>query len=172
MDFEQIISYSIGGLAMSLVMAFLNKGASKNISGNHIGEFELRMNRLYQFLGFFCLGIAAITIFATIYLQEEEILFIVICVLLFFVVLGLPCLLFYNNHKLIFNDERIIVQSWTKKLQKISWREIEEISFNKFSGYLKIKGANKEMAIHQHIVGLKQFTNKMEQRTGRNVAEL
>ena len=67
---------------------------------------------------------------------------------------------------------RVAVQDWRKRIEIIRWEEINEITFNPFSGYLKIRGINKRITVHQHLVGLKEFTNKMEEKTKWNASEL
>lgn len=172
MDWEKVITYGLIGLAVSLAMNYMNKGASQEIAKNPSGEIELRMNKLYQILGYLSIGFASIFVIAALYYQEKEMYIIGMSMLLLFGGLGIPCLMYYQNHKLKFDDEKIVAQNWRKKIEEITWREIDEIKFNPFSGYLKIRGLNKKMTIHQHLVGLKEFTNKMEEKTKWKAKEL
>lgn len=172
MDWEKVILYGLIGLAVSLTMNYMNKGASQEIAKNMNGEIELRMNKLYQILGYVSICFASIFVITALYYQEKELYIIGVLMLFLFGGLGIPCLMYYQNHKLQFNDERIIVQNWRKKVEEITWGEINEIKFNPFSGYLKIRGLNKIITIHQHLVGLKEFTNKMEEKTNWKTSEL
>lgn len=172
MDWEKVIFYGIIGIAVSLAMNFMNKGASQNIRENENGEIELRMNKLYQILGYLCIGITTIFVLAAIYYQDEEMYLIGGIMFLLFGGLGLPILMYYNNHKLRFNDDRILVHNWLGKSNEIKWSEIDSIKFNPFSGYLKINGLNKKLTIHQHLVGLKEFLKRMEEKTKWKVSEL
>lgn len=130
------------------------------------------MNRFYQILGYISIGFASIFVIAALYYQEKEMYVMGLAMLLLFGGLGIPCLLYYRNHKLKFNDDKITVQNWRKKNQEISWAEIDEIKFNPFSGYLKLRGVNRKLTIHQHLVGLKEFIKKMEEKTKWKASEL
>ena len=171
MDWSKIITYGLIGLAVSLAANYMNRGTNQEIAKNSNGELELSMNKLYQILGYASIGFASILI-AVLFYQETEMYMVKILIILLFGGLGVACLMYYQNHKLKFNDERIIVQNWRKKIEEIAWDEIDKIKFNRFSGYLKIRGLNKKMSIHQHLVGLKNFTNKMEEKTKWKTSEL
>ena len=172
MDWEKVIMYGLIGLAVSLAMNYMNKGASQEIEKSTNGEIELRMNKLYQILGYLSIGFASSLVIAALFYQEQEMYIVGIAMLLLFGGLGIPCLMYYQNHKLRFDDEKITVQNWRKKIKEIAWREIDDIRFNPFSGYLEIRGLDKKMAIHQHLVGLKKFTDKMEEKTKWRTSEL
>ncbi len=172
MDLEKVITYLSVTLAVSLAMNYLNRGASQEIEQSKNGEIELRMNKLYQILGYVCIGFASIFVMAALYYQEKEMYVIGIVMLILFGGLGISCLMYYQNHKLTFDDEKITVQNWRKKIEEIKWGEINEIKFNPFSGYLNIRGLNKKMTIHQHLVGLKAFAKKMEEKTKWKTSEL
>lgn len=172
MDWEKVITYGLIGLAVNLAMRYMSKGASQEIDKDMNGDIELRMNKLYQIVGFVSIGFALIFVIAALYYQEKEMYMIGTAMLLLFGGLGLPCLMYYQNHKLKFNDTRIIAQNWKKKTGEITWTEIDDIKFNPFSGYLKIFGLNKKLIVHQHLVGLKAFTKKMEEKTKWKASEL
>lgn len=172
MDWEKVVTQGLIVLAVSLAMGYMNKGASKEIEENIHGEVTLRMNKLYLVLGYVAIGLASIFMLAIFYYQEKEMLIVGLPVCLLFGGLGLICLLYYRNHELKFNDKKILVKSWKGKIQEIAWEEINEIKFHAFSGYLKLKGFNKKMTIHQHLVGLKAFTKKMGEKTKWNAVDL
>lgn len=81
-------------------------------------------------------------------------------------VLGLVYLMRYHNHKLIFDDEKIIVQNWRGETKEMNWTEINEIKFNYFMIYFKIKGSNKQILINQYLVGFTGFVKKMKEKIG------
>lgn len=165
MELEKIITYGLIGLAVSLAMSYLNKGASQEIINKTNGLLELRMNKLYKILGYLCIGFASIFTIASLYYQEKEMYIIGVLAITLFGGLGVPCLMYYRNHKLRFDHQKIIVQNWIKKKKEIRWEEIDEIKFNPFSGYLIIRSKTEKVKIHQHLVGLKEFTNEMEAKT-------
>ena len=172
MDWEKVLTYVLSGLAVSLVLNYMNKGASQGIASGLNGQIALRMNKLYQILGYVSIGIALIFVVAALYYQEKGMYIIGILMLFLFGGLGILCLMYYQNHKVEFDDKKITVQNWRKKIEEITWDEINDIKFHPFSGYLRLRGLNKEMAIHQHLVGLKEFTNKMEEKTKWKTKEL
>ena len=172
MDLGKVIAYVLIGMAVTLVINYMNKGASQEIEKGLNGEVELRMNKFYQTLGYVSIGIALIFILIALYYQETEMYIIGVLMLLLFGGLGLFCLMYYRNHRLNFNDEKIIVHNWRRKIEEISWGEIDEIKFNPFSGYIKVRGLNKNLRIHQHLVGLKEFTESMEKKTKWKASKL
>jgi len=90
----------------------------------------------------------------------------------FFGGLGTILIMYYQNHILTYNDNKITVQNWRKQTKEITWEEIENIKFSPLSGYLKIYGLGKKLSIAQHMVGLKGFTNMMEAKTKWNARDL
>ncbi|MEN0045748.1 MAG: hypothetical protein AAF806_01680 [Bacteroidota bacterium] len=130
------------------------------------------MEGLYKKLGYLGIGRTAIFILAILYYQNREMYFIGGIMLLLFGGLGIPIFMYYKNHNLRFNDDQIVVQSWLKKTTEIKWSEISQIQFNPFSGYIKIEGDSENVRINQHLVGLKAFLEKMEEKTKWTVKEL
>lgn len=157
--------YGLIGLAVSFSLSYMNKGTNQSVGRNAEGFVELRMNKFYQILGYVVLGLGFIILLVIIYYQEKEMTLIGALAILFVVGLGLPVLLYYRNHKVYFNEETVTVISWTGKKQVIRWEEIQKISFNAFSGYLKLFGLANKVKMHQHLVGLKEFIKMMEEKT-------
>ena len=172
MDWEKIIFYGLVGIAVSFAMNYLNKGANQNVEKRKNGDIELGMNRLYQTLGLAGVGSAVVFIAVALFIHEKEVYIISTLMVLLFGGLGVPCLMYYKNHKVTFNDKTISVQNWKGKTNNITWTEINRIKFNPFSGYLKIYGLDKKLTIHQHLVGLKEFVKKMEEKTKWKANEL
>ena len=166
MEWLQFISTGFSILFTAIAFGYLNHGASQIESKELVnGGVELRMNKLYQYLGYFLISLSAIFTFGLVCYLGTEIFMAAFLIFLILSGFSIPMLMVYNNHKILFNDEKIVVQNWRKKIQKISWTEITEIKFHFFSGNIKVHGLNKTLKIHQHLVGLKTFTNKMEAQT-------
>ncbi len=172
MDWEQFIFYGLIGFAVSFTLNYMNEGASRKIEKNKNGETELRMNKLYQILGYTCIVMTSIFLVAALYYQDRELYLIGGIILLIFGGLGVSLLMYYRNHRLIFNDQRIIVYNWRGKPKQLNWNEIEQIKFNLISGYLKVTSNATKLIIHQHLVGLKVFLKKMEEKTKWKAEEL
>ena len=165
MDWEQIITSGLIGITITLVFSYMNNGANEEIEIQSNGDIELRMNKFYHILGYLSIGFASIFVMAALYYQDKEMYILGFAMLLLFGGLGLLILMYYLNHKLMFNEDKIIVHNWRREVQEIYWTEITEIKFNAFSGYLKINGRNKNLKIHYHLVGLKEFTKRIDQKT-------
>ncbi|WP_020531712.1 hypothetical protein [Flexithrix dorotheae] len=165
MNWEKLVLYSLIGVGVSLAMNYMNKGTNQKIEKTVGGEIELRMNKLYLVLGLFFIGMTSIFVIAGIFYQDKGMYIISLVVFLIGGVAGTPCLLYYRNHKLKFNETSISVQNWKGTIRQIKWSEISQIKFNPISGYLKLIGVDKKLTIHQHLVGLKEFTTMMEEKT-------
>ena len=165
MDWEKILTYGLIGFAVALFMNYLNRSANRGSIKNKSGQYELRMNRLYQIVGLLSIFIAIVFLIAAIYYQEKEMYIIGFAMVLLFGGLGIPLLLYYINHRLIFDEDKITSTGWTKKEITLRWDEITEISFSPFWGKIKVQGQNSQLNIHQHLVGLKEFVKLMENKT-------
>lgn len=172
MDWEKIILYGVIGLVVSFMMSYMNKGASQKIEENENGEIELQMNKLYQIIAYISIAIAIVFIIAAVYYQDNEIYLVSGLMLLLFGGLGVLVLMYYRNHKLKFGEERLVVQNWKGQKTELKWTEINHVKFNPFSGYLKINSLTKSLTIHQHLIGLRSFIEKMEEKTKWKAAEL
>ena len=172
MDWEKILTYGLIGIVVTLFMNYLNRSANQGSIKNKFGKYELRMNRLYQIVGLISIFIAIVFLIAAIYYQDKEIYVIGFAMVLLFGGLGIPLLLFYINHKLVFDENKITSTGWTKKETTLRWDEITKISFSPFSGKIKVQGQNSQLNIHQHLVGLKEFVNLMESKTKWRASDL
>lgn len=165
MNWETIITYTIINIAVFAAIAYLARGASKNVDRNAEGQFVLRLSRLYQILGIILLAFCSIFIFAGIYYQEKDLLLISFLMFLTIGILSLACLLWYYNHQVIFDEKTISASTWTKKITSMQWDEIESIKFSPMSGYIKIKSLDKTIKLSSHLIGLKEFIKIMEKQT-------
>ena len=164
MDWENVILYTVIGAVITTMMYFVNKGANKAIETIN-GVTELRMNKFYQIVGYSALVIFLGFIVAAIYINETAFYIALIFIFLLFGGTGLACVLWYRNHKIIFDDNKITVYNWKKQVEEIYWEEITAIKFRPIAGNIKITGSNKIVKVHQHLVGLKTFIQKIEEET-------
>ena len=169
MDGEQVISYGVIGVAISfaisMIINFRKKRASQEVGDNVKDEIELKIGKFYQIVGYHGIVMAFIFPIGALFYQETEMYIMGVTLFLLFGGLGLLLVMYYRNHRLRFDDHKIIVHSWRNKIEEITWQEIEEIKFNQTSGYLKIMGINKKLLIHKDLVGLHEFIQKMEEKT-------
>ena len=173
MDWESLIRYGLIGAAVAGVMTYLNKSSIKEVEPSEDGITVLRMNKFYQYIGWgaVCIGVLSCVI-PLFYPEEEDIYLFGIFALSLFGGLGAAFVLYGRNHWLEFNDESITVQNWKGKAETVAWNDIKDVRFNTISGYVKISGPKKTLNIHMHLVGLRTFLNKMEEKTEWKVSEL
>lgn len=152
-------------VAVKLAIDFLNKSANKEAEEDEHGRFILRLNRLYQIVGFISIVMGLFGLSIILYFKESDIAIISLIIMGIFWGAGIPCLIWYYNYKLTFDNRTVTVKSWTTKEETIDWSDIQDIVFKRWSGYIKVIGENKRMTIHSHLVGLKSFIKMMEKKT-------
>lgn len=172
---EKIILYTIIGIAVSIAFAFLTKATAKSIAPNKNGLYNLSMNKLYGIMGFVGLIIGLLfLIFLPLTAEQNDsgILTIIILMLLIFWGTGIPCLLYYRNHNVTFDDKSIKTTNVFGKLKEIQWSDVLEIKFQALTGLLVLKTNNETIKVHQHLVGLSKFIEHIEDKTKWNRKEL
>ena len=88
MDWDSIVTYGLIAGIVSLMLAFLNKGASEEPQPNAAGAVALRMHRLYQILGVaFCL-VGLVILVAGALTDEAKAFIYAIPLFLFFALTG------------------------------------------------------------------------------------
>jgi hypothetical protein len=111
---EKIILYAIIGIAVSTALAFLTKSTGKSVSIDESGQFNLRMNKLYGIMGVIGLVFGLLfLIFLPLTTESNDsgIWMAVILMLLIFWGTGIPCLMYYRNHRVTFDDNLIVATS-------------------------------------------------------------
>lgn len=165
MSGESITFFKIKGLAISLILLFLMKMSSKEVEVETEGFVVLKIHKIVQIISnILLIAIATIPLIG-IYRQDEEILILSVVGFFLFGSLAFAFLLFCKNYKVKFNDDKIIVHNWLNKTKEISWEEITQIKSKVVAGYIEINGNNKILKIQHYLVGLKSFTQKMEEKT-------
>ncbi len=174
MNWENFLLYGLIGAIVAIFMSLMARSANKRVIADPDGSFTLKMHKFYGIIGI--LVIASLVVFIGMALLEgdKEMLsigggFLGIC-------MGLPgiiVLLYYKNHKLIFDDQSMTAYSWSGGKTKINWDQVQKISFKGFSGLIKIQGEeNQLIKAHMHLVGLKTFVEKVEEKTPWTAKEL
>src|SRR5690606_25037750 len=94
------------------------------------GTYELRLPRFYEFFGFGSIVIGFfVFILMGIKFHFEDIM-AGLFMLFIFEGLGLVCVLWYRNHKVIFNKFTVSSTNWLGKTTAIEWKRVYNISFN------------------------------------------
>lgn len=162
-------------LVNGILRYFLEKGTGKQLRINEQGLYELHMPRFYKILGYCSILLALAFLSAMIFIEESKestyILFILI--LLMFGVIGAASILFYLNHKVLFDDTYIEVTNIFGKIKTTRWVDLHIIKFNYNSGVLVLKDyANQKLSVHQHLIGLSLFMEFMKTKTSLPVEQL
>jgi hypothetical protein len=165
---EDTLLYLIIGVAVTITLAVLTKATGKKVVPDDHGLFTLKMNPLYGIIGILGLSIGLFLLLIIImFADQNDNGFIagVILTLLIFGGTGIPCLMYFRNHKISFNRKTIKATNVFGRTNQIEWADILEIKFNAFSGLLKLTANNETIKVHQHLVGLTKFIEFMEMET-------
>lgn len=172
---EKIILYTIIVIAISVILVFLTKATRKAVAIDNDGHYVLRMNKLYGVIGFVCLVIGLLfLIFLPLTAEPTDrgVWVVTTLMLLIFLGIGIPCLMYYRNHRVVFNNNSIIATNIYGQTKEIKWSDINDINFNALSGLLVLKTTQEKIKIHQHLVGLLKFIEHIENNTKWSQKEL
>jgi len=148
-----------------LLLLYAGFQSKKTLYKNVNGEFSLRLNKAYKWVGIICCFIGSLLLnLAFIHWNEEIYLMAPLAILMFFGI-GSCILIWYQNYEVLFNENKIKIKNWQGKEKVLKWSEIEDIKFNSTSGYLKLYSKSKKHIIHQHSVGFMDFLKIMELKT-------
>ena len=165
--------YALIGILVPLVMSVLNRSARKKVEAVDGTVISLRLNKFYLIASLAMIGIALIFSFFILTDETEtDPITLLVFIWLFSLLLILPPLFWYTNHRVNFDEEQIFSSNWSGRKTTIEWQEISEAKFNAMAGYLVLKGNGKTAKVHQHLVGLKSLTDMMEKKTKWTAKEL
>ncbi|WP_010519062.1 hypothetical protein [Croceivirga radicis] len=159
-------------LITGLLLLYADFQSGKKLKKNVHGQFHLRLNKSYKWIGIVCCLIGSFLLNAAISHWNEEIAFFAPFAVLIFFVMGIVILVWYYNYQLVFDDRRIISTNWMRKKRIIEWSDIENIKFNTKSGYLKLYTKLEKIIILQHSTGFIEFLKLMELKTKFRAEEL
>ena len=123
------------------------------------------MNKLYFFGGISSLlmwGLFSIFLFSS---EEDDLkTFLVTFGIMSIVTIGpgIPCLLWYLNHTVMYDSEKITVKNAYGKEKTIFIKEIISSKLNIFTGLLEVKTNNEIVNIHQHLIGVGGLTKTIK----------
>jgi len=150
----------IVSISVSLLLYFLNKASKKEALSLINGSYELRMNRAYQIIGIAGIFSGLIFLFVPVMISEYSLGIILATGLmfLFFIGISVPCLLWYKNHYVRFDNISVYSNDLYGRNQQINWKDITSASFKPFAGVMALSDRNgNAVKVHQHLVGFSTF---------------
>lgn len=158
--------YAAIGVIVAGLMAYLANQAKQNASPSATGKFHLRLHKAYAIIGWGCVLLGVGFFIGSMFSSEEHVLEIAFVLLLFLGGLGAICVLWYNNHSVTFDSNKLSSFSWLGKRQEIKWKAITSIKFNAVSGMLVFSNDRQEkVKAHMHLVGLGSLVVAIESHT-------
>lgn len=165
MNWTVVITTLVNAVVLGLLAVYLNKGFTKQIPIHKNGSITLRMHKLYHIVGIISMGIPALMMATTFFVDEEGVYVPLFFITLMFGGMGLMCLKYYHHHRLTFDNQRVMVTDWKGKTQIIEWNDVIEIKQSSNSECIEIYTASNKLSIHNHLVGLGVFVKTMEAKT-------
>jgi hypothetical protein len=155
-------------VAIAMAFALLRNGSLQKRTPEGDGSILLRMHWLYAAIG--GLGAALGLIFLVVMFftssQEKHSHSILMIMTIFFWLLSFPPLMLFKNHRLRFDMDKIESWNFWGNKSMVRWSEIEQVTFNHFSGYLKIRDKNGiRIKASHHLAGFKNLVAQMEMST-------
>ena len=162
----------VAPLITGLFLLYADKQSRKKLGKNIHGEYTLKLNGGYKWLGMICCLIGSFLLNAAISHWNEDIFLMVSLAVSMFLGMGLFALIWYYNYEIVFDDKRIKSTSWKNVKRNISWSEIESIKFNAISGHLLLHTKTAKIMVFQHSRGFAEFLRMMELNTKFRIEEL
>ncbi|MEZ4888933.1 MAG: hypothetical protein R3E32_29675 [Chitinophagales bacterium] len=166
MVWVNLITIAATGVIIHLIMSYISTYVNTDVSKNSKGQYVLRANKFYKNAGLIVLCLAIFIIFMMLYTEGKD--KITLAIVFGGLMLSLPiyCLVYYYNHRVIFDDKRIQKTGFTGKTTETTWAEIISISFSPFSSSLKIHLERRRVIkISNQLVGFISFVEMMEKKT-------
>lgn len=166
MELSDFIRYAIIGAVVAGSIQYMTKSASKPVEPiDDEGNYLIKTHKLYYLPGIAGLLTGLAFLGAGIFYQMMDLLLAALFMLSVFGLPGMYFILLAKNQQVWFNQNQIKITSWKRKISTLSWDEITGIDYSRLSGFLTINTADSSAKIFAHTVGIKSFTNMMEQQT-------
>jgi|SRR5690606_9526106 ABC-type multidrug transport system fused ATPase/permease subunit len=169
MSLQTIITV-LGIIAVSLWIRSYAKKKGNEVIILSDDKKQLKSHIIYCIAGFLCvitfLGLLISLIYSNfeIDLNTKEPItsyFIIYGVLFMFAALGTYSLLYYYNHKVVYNSNEIIVHNAFKNCKIIKWENISDVTFNAgMNEYTFHTSENTKVKISSLFYGLEDFKNE------------
>lgn len=165
---DQISTYLVVGISVTLVMYFLRKATSTAVPVERDGNTVLQLPKFFMVFGFLALFGGIYGTIHSLFLSENqtaEMVFPAIMFLLMFSLPGVLCLLWYYNYWTKFDNDIIEVSDWLGRRKAIEWSEIESVKFNAMTLLLSLKSSETTVKVYQLTKGFPVFLKSMEELT-------
>ena len=149
--------------------ALINKATAKRIVADWEGKYTLRMQKAYNILGWICGVIACCPIVALFFEMPVNISEWVIFGFLFvsFGFAAALCILYYRNHRVVFDKTYIEVTSPLGKVTTSTWNKIVKTTYSYNAGVLTlIDSEGQKLKVNHHLIGLNTFLSLLGSKTG------
>lgn len=158
---EDFIFYFINGLLGFFILSVLNKQSRKEVNTTQHETFTFRMNKFYLYFGWFLLLLGFILAF--VIKNNENDFIAIMLLLLLFGGAGFYIVIFYLNHRVTIDANKIEVYNFRGKKKSILWSALQAGNFRHIKGMLELEDQQGNViAIHQHIIGFKSIIQHIE----------
>jgi hypothetical protein len=153
-------------LVVGFFMKLISKGQKRSpevLNGNTV----LRPSNM-----FFWSGIASLVIGTSIWLllfwginKTQSALTTVSIISLFFLISGAYLCLYTKRYFVKYSNEEVISGSILGKVKKMNWSNINKITFNRGSMYLKLYDGSSTINVYAMTIGFDSFIGKLKEKT-------
>ncbi|QHS59230.1 hypothetical protein [Chitinophaga agri] len=153
--------------------AMINKGTGRRPEVDFGGIYTLRMQTAYNILGWICACIAFIPVVVLFFEMPANTGEWLAFGFLFFSFgfMAARCILYYRNHKVIFDKTYIEVTSPLRNVTTSTWDKIVRAKYSYNAGLLTLTDMHgQQLKINHHLIGLAAFVNLLESKTGLRTA--
>lgn len=171
MNLQTIITV-LGIIAVSLWIRTYAKKKGNEVIMLSNDKRQLKPHIIYAICGYICLVIflALLTAFiysgfetTTNYKETYMTSTLVYSVLFMFLVFGIYSLLYFYNHKVVYDSNEIIVHSAFKNCKIIKWKNINDVTFNAgMNEYTFRTSENTKVKVSSLFYGLNDFKSELK----------
>ena len=154
---EELFFYCLITTVVVVVLNWVNSKANIKLQPDSKGIIHLRMNRIYLMVGIISLLIWALfSMFLYGSKDYDTTTIFLILGIISAVTLGpgIPCLMWYLNHTVSYDDQYIYIRDSIGKRKTIRITDIKTTRLNHMTGFLNVFTESDKANIHQHLVGV------------------
>lgn len=156
----------------AIILLYAHFQSRKTLRKSLTGHYLHKLNRSFYVIGILCCLIAVFLLNAAIINWNEEIALLAPITVFIFLVMAFVLLMGYYNYRVVFDDRRIQVTTWTGKRRSITWSSIEHIKYHSTLGYVKLVTNQQNTVVYIHTTGFIEFLKYMELKTTFKAEEL
>lgn len=170
MSVETVVQFLGAALTIGLtywLSTVLNRAAARTEVSVNANRKELRMHRLYVWMGWGGCFMAGAFGFATLTSGDAELYFLGPITMLLFGGIGSWMLLNYYRHRVRWDEATFtIIDQWNQE-NTILWEALDAIKYEKSLGRFRVYANGQSYAISAAMVGLKAYFDKVKTMTGK-----